>query len=125
MGSNRAERQRWQLDLVTRTAGHDTIGYRELSPRSPNLDVTVISRKVCEAVKEGKTSRSDLIERGILTWKEDDQVVIKQGKLIPNDGPQQTVAGRRKRFRADLCSKMSDMGWGLVKMSQSMTFKKR
>jgi len=38
---------------------------------------------------------------------------VRVGKIIPADGFQQTVAGRRKRFRDNLRAAMAASGWSV------------
>ena len=85
----------------------------------------LIADRVCEAVREGPTLDSELAAQGVLIWTAKDEITIKHGKLVPNDGPMQTISGRRKRFRTHLESKMKEMGWELIRVRQAMIFKKR
>jgi hypothetical protein len=125
MGSKRAERQTWTLNLETLTAIPGLSGYRQFQPNSPRLDVTPIAEAVCEAVQRGPASASDLIERDIVEWRGNDEIRVKHGKLIPNVGPNQTISGRRKRFRQKLQSEMKALGWDLASVGQWLTFKRR
>jgi hypothetical protein len=125
MGSTRAERQTWTLNLPAMTAIQSVSGYRQLRPNSPRLDVTPIAKDICEVVKLGPNSHSDLIERGIVEWKGDDEIRVNHANLIPSEGPNQTISGRRKRFREKLKSEMKAIGWEQVSVHQWMTFKRR
>ena len=124
LGSTRAEKQQWNLNLENKTATHRTIGFRQLYPKAPALKVKPIAALVCEAVRQGPNSNSDLISRGILVWRDAHTIVIQHGLLIPNDGYQMTISGRRKRFRAELKSLMAAIGWELVDVGRLLTFKK-
>jgi hypothetical protein len=64
------------------------------------------------------------VKKGIVVWNGDNQVSIKHGALIPGGGPQQTVAGRRRRFRSELTDRMKALGWQLVSVQRLMLFKK-
>jgi hypothetical protein len=46
------------------------------------------------------------------------------GRLVPGEGYQQTVADRRRRFRKQLTERMQTIGWGLLSVQRSMTFRK-
>lgn len=47
-----------------------------------------------------------------LKWSDDGHALkVTIGKVIPADGFQQTIAGRRKRFRIAFDSRMTQMGW--------------
>jgi hypothetical protein len=89
------------------------------------LNVKSIADDVCKAVQEGPHSKSALVATGILVWRGDDDLVIKHGMLIPNDGFQQTIAGRRRRFRTDLQGKLDALGWKLMQTGRSLIFKRR
>ena len=123
LGSTRAELQRWKLNLTTRTAQGLPQGYRQLRPVSPKLDVKSIAADVCEAVRQGSKSNSDLVRKGVVVWKGDDEVWIYHGKLI-SGGFKQTVGGRRKRFREELTNMMEPLGWKQLKLHQAMIFSK-
>jgi hypothetical protein len=124
LGSTRAEKQQWNLNLENKTANHCTIGFRQLYSKAPALKVKPIAALVYEAVRQGPDSNSDLISRDILVWKDPHTIVIRHGILIPNDGYQMTISGRRKRFRAELELRMAAIGWELVGLGRSLTFKK-
>ena len=80
--------------------------------------------RVCEAVQQGPSSDCDLVKLGILVWKSDDEIEVKHGRLVPGEGYQQTVADRRRRFRKQLTERMQTIGWGLLSVQRSMTFRK-
>jgi hypothetical protein len=124
LGSSRADIQRWKLNLTTRDAQCSKESYRQIHPASPKLDVKPIASRVCETIREGSGSNSDLVQNGVVVWKGDDEVWVYHGKLIRDDGYQQTVAGRRKRFRDELTNIMKPLGWKLLKVRQAMIFKK-
>jgi hypothetical protein len=125
MGSTRAERQTWTLNLETLTTIQSVSGYRQLRPNSRKLDVTPIAKAVCEAVQRGPASASDLINRGIVEWRGGDEIRVKHANLIPNVGPNDTISGRRKRLREKLKSEMEAIGWEEDSVRQWITFKRR
>jgi hypothetical protein len=125
MGSTRAERQRWTLNLDTHSAVSKTCGHRQLRPNSPRLDVGPKVRAVCAAVQRGPASASDLMAQGIVEWRSDDELRVKHSKLIPDDGPRQTIIGRRKKFRAKLRNEMTAIGWDEVPGRLWITFQRR
>jgi hypothetical protein len=124
LGSTRAEKQRWLLNLEKKTANHWSDGYRQLYPKAPPLNVKPIAEQVFEAVRQGPKSDSELISTGILVWR-DDHIIVWHGKLIPGGGYAMTVSGRRRRFRAELASLMETIGWELVSVGRELTFKRR
>ena len=124
MGSSRAERQTWTLNLETMTAIQGVSGYRQLTLNSPKLDVTSIVKAICEAAQRGPTSPSDLIDRGIVEWSGNEEIRVKHAILIPNVGPKDTISGRRKRLREKLKSELKAIGWEQVSIHQWITFKR-
>lgn len=123
LGSTRAERQQWTLNIDGRTAEHMQIGFRQLYPNAPKLNVRSLAERVCKVVQEGQSSTSDLLSDGIVVWKNADELIVFQGKLIPKT-VQRTTIGRRKRFRVDLKQKMRAIGWELVSVHNWLTFKR-
>jgi hypothetical protein len=124
LGSTRAELQRWEPNLTTQTARCFQQSYRQLERASPKVDVKPIAARVCETVRQGRKPKSDLVRNGVIEWRGDDEVWIYHGKLIPDEGYAQTVAGRRKRFRKELTNIMKPFGWKLLKVRQAMVFTK-
>jgi hypothetical protein len=127
LGSTRAEKQHWDLDLEKRTAHAETAGHRQIHrPASPfsTKQMAAIADQVCSTVQEGPDSTSDYKIRGIVIWTGSDQIDIRHGVLIPDAGYQQTTSGRRKRFRAILESKMNAFGWKFDNVGRTLTFKR-
>jgi hypothetical protein len=54
----------------------------------------------------------------------DDEVLIKHGALVSGDGHQQTVAGRRRRFRNELIEGLKALGWEYVDVKRCMRFRR-
>jgi hypothetical protein len=80
--------------------------------------------EVIAAVQKGPASDCELVKRGVVAWKGDDQISIAQGALISGQGYAQTIAGRRKRFRIELERRMNAIGWRLEIVQRSMVFRK-
>ena len=123
LGSTRAEKQQWTMNLEKRTADQMQIGHHQLHPNAPKLDVNPLANGVCKAVQEGPSSHSRLVSEGIIVWKNNDELTVFHGKIVRGGYPR-TVSGRRKRFTADLKSKMERVGWNLVLQGRGLTFKK-
>jgi hypothetical protein len=123
LGSTRAEKQEWTLNLEKRTANQAQIGYRQLRPNAKPLDVKPLADGVCKAVQEGPSSTSHLVSDGTIVWKNDDQLAVFHGQIVRGEY-QQTVSGRRRRFIADLKTKMELIGWELVSKGRALRFKK-
>ena len=88
------------------------------------FDVTPFAKAVCKAVQRGPASPSDLVDRGIVEWRGNDEIRVKHANLIPNEGPNQTISGRRKRLRKKLQREMKAIGWEQVSVHQWITFKR-
>jgi len=119
LGSSRAEMQRWIIDVEKGNVSWEPSGHRQLYPMSPRLDVKPIVASVIEAVQSGQS-----LPNGALIRDGDDLLRIKQSILIPDDGPKQTITGRRRRFRHALEDAMRAIGWELVAASPALKFKK-
>jgi hypothetical protein len=87
------------------------------------LDVKLLADDVCKAVQEGQSSASRLVSAGVVVWKSDDELTVYHGKIV-GGAYQRTVSGRRKRFIADLKTKMQVIGWELDSKGRGLTFKK-
>jgi hypothetical protein len=103
LGSTRAEVQVWTLDLDMRTAKCALGSYRQLRPSAPRLNVQPLADEIFQIIRDREED-----ER--LKWNEDGSVHVIIGKIIPEDGFGQTVAGRRKRFRSALDDLISAAG---------------
>jgi hypothetical protein len=123
LGSTRAERQQWTLNLESLTADPLQIGFRQLRRNAPKLDVKALADDVCKAVQEGPTSTAQLVSKAIVVWKNNHELTVFHGKII-SGAYQRTISGRRKRFRAELETQMKLIGWELVSRGHGLTFKK-
>lgn len=104
-GSTRAEMQHWVVDARSGTAEIHRSGRRQVRPTASRVDVRPIVEEIAHLVSEGADDDR-------LTWSDDHRALkVAVGKVIPDDGFKQTVAGRRKRFRTALDARMAEMGW--------------
>jgi hypothetical protein len=123
LGSKRAERQQWTLNLEMRTADHLQVGYLQLRPNAPKLDVKGLADEVCRAVQEGPTSASPLVSAEIIVWKNNDELTIYHGKMV--SGAKRTRSDRRRRLIDDLKPKMALIGWTPIPpIHRGLTFRK-
>lgn len=106
LGSTRADKQRWDVDLDGKTAKCYSAGPRQLYPRSPPLNVQPIAEEIAALLINRRQDDR-------LKWRADGTVQVLTGKIIPDEGPKQTVNGRRKRFREALVSILEPLGWGI------------
>ena len=96
MGSTRAERQQWTLDMDTLTAQHGSVGRRQIRPSQRRLDVRPLAEEVSQLIIQ----RSEDLR---LRWNDDGSVRVLVGEILPKDSAvKQALRGRRKRFWAQL-----------------------
>jgi len=104
-GSSRAERHGWSVDVQTRTATCEGIGFAQLRPQQPSFKVKVITEDLIRRIVSQTTD-----ER--LEWDSDGSVKIIISKIDElNTQIQQTRTGRRKRFREVLDIGLAAAGW--------------
>jgi hypothetical protein len=105
-GSSRAELQKWSIDTSTWRATCVPHGYRQLCPMSPRLDVRPLVAEIAGIIcGGGDDSRVKWI--GVSR----NEVRVQIAAIIPDEGPAQTVAGRRKRFRKRLEETLAEHRW--------------
>jgi hypothetical protein len=120
-GSSRAEIHRWSVNLETGHARCGPGGFRQLRPRNPALDsnqIAKIVKAVVQAIRLNKQRSTKL------KWFSSDKVQVIVGKLIPANCPQQTLAGRRRRFRDLLTKRLAEIGWTKVPSTAPNTYQK-
>ena len=107
-GSNSASLHDWCIDIDRRSADVSTDRKRRLVPNAPALKVEPIALSVADAIVSGT------MDDPRLKWKSKDQVTVRAGKCVPGEGVfNQTLLGRRKRFRKALREMMQARGWDL------------
>jgi hypothetical protein len=109
MSSVYAELQHWSVNVDSGTARYEPAGRRVVGRKSERLDVQPIAKEIAHLFIEGKDDVR-------LKWKDSETVQVRVGAIIPDEGPKQTVASRRKRFWAALEAQLQPHGW--VKASQ-------
>jgi hypothetical protein len=108
LGSSRAERHEWTLDVNDMTATCAKIGYRQIRPMAPRLDVRPLAEEIVQLIMEHKVDDR-------LKWKDDGTVRVQIGKIIPEGSAiKPTVAGRRRRFRQAVDDLLASAGWQCV-----------
>ena len=105
MGSTRATLQEWTVDLEKKTVVCVEARHRQLRPNQPRLDVTSIAEEIAsQIVKRQQDHR--------LVWYADGRVRVLVGKVLPEGSAvKQTLAARRKRFRAAVKERLIRQGW--------------
>lgn len=117
-GSTRAELQTWTVDVEEATADAEVSGRGQVRPMQPRLDVKPLADRVASLVGSGADDPS-------LRWSADrTRVTVMTGRVIPADGFQQTIEGRRKRFRAALREAMESSGWREVAGTSPNTYER-
>lgn len=105
MGSTRAELQYWRVDLDTAEATASEGGWRQVRPKSPPLNVSPLADRVAESVLSG-------VDDDWLQWSADrSKVGVRIGRVIPADGPRETLEGRRRRLRVAVKERLAAGGW--------------
>lgn len=104
-GSSRATLQEWTVDLDKMTVRCAEGRYRQVHARQPRLDVQQLAEEVANLIVQHQQD-----ER--LRWYEDGRVRVLVGKVLPDGSAvAQTLAGRRKGFRAALRERLAVEGW--------------
>lgn len=116
-GSSRAHLHDWTVDVEAATATCKTGKHRQLHPPSRPLKVDPLVDVVLQAVSEGK-------EHEYVEWQGPDRFTVRIGNVIPDTGFQQTVTGRRKRFRVSLEPRLQASGWRLVTGTRPNTYER-
>jgi hypothetical protein len=105
LGLTRERLHHWQVNTQLGVACLNIGAFRQVSPRAPAKDFVVECTELVKAIK-------DPTDHPALTWRED-RAQFHVGKIVPDAGPRQTVAGWRKRFGAKLESALKEIGWQL------------
>ena len=106
LGSTRAERQIWYVDLNKRQADCQVVGYYQVYPRAPAFKVDQIADELVKLITSGSSD-----ER--LQWAKNGHVRVNSGKILPADSPKGTLYGRRKRLVKAMEKRLAPQGWHL------------
>ena len=118
MGSSRADMYTWSINLRDGSARCTEDGYRQIYRRQKPLRVGPLCEKVVALIESGR-------DHEYLKWSADKgRVTVRIGEVIPNDAVEQTVVGRRKRFRKALEPALSERGWRLVSGTTANTYER-
>lgn len=108
-GSTKAERQKWVLDIVARTASWENVGYRPVRRRQSNLDLRPVAEEIAQLILARKPDQR-------LKWNENGSVRVLIGEILPEGSAvAQTLAGRRMRFRKKLDQLLLSEGWQKIR----------
>ena len=104
LGSTLAELQNWSVNIDSGTATYTPGRKRVVVSKQAKLDVRPIAKEIAQIVVDRKVDAR-------VAWKNAETVQIHIGKIIPDEGPKQTVASRRRRFWAALEGHVRPNGW--------------
>lgn len=105
LGSSRAERHRWELDIEAAAATCARVGHRQLMAMAPRLDVRPLARATVASILGRQPAES-------LRWGPDGTVRVQIGRIIPTGSAVgRTLAGRRRRFWKALDDELIPAGW--------------
>jgi hypothetical protein len=111
LGSTRAERHMWTLNVDKRTADCHYIGYRRVLPAKARFDAQPAAEEIFNLIMEHR-------EDDRLKWNKDGSVRVQIGEILPEGSAfKQTLAGRRKRFREAVGKLLLDAGWQKVRQN--------
>ena len=79
------------------------------------VDTKPIAHEILEAIDKG-----EFVPNGI-KWLADQRARVMPAAWIKNDGPQQTVAGRRRRLWNDVETLLKEKGWQVEPRGRSCT----
>jgi len=110
LGSTRAELQRWRVDIRRLQASCiKDRGYRQLRQRAEPVKTEPMAAELAEVISEGRADDG-------IRWGQDGTVRVVLTKVFPyGSGYMQTIAGRRKRFRAALTELLAARRWREVR----------
>jgi hypothetical protein len=104
-GSSRAEMQSWTVDVERGTASCEKTGYRQVLARQRPLDVKPLAEEVAALIVQHA-------EDARVKWQGEDAVRVNIGVILPEKSAvKETLAKRRKRFRAALAERLATHGW--------------
>ena len=100
-----AEVQAWTINVEEKNASFSIDSKRKLYKKQPRVDVKPIAKEIALLIISGKKDTR-------LDWHNGERVKISIGKIFPKGSAvQQTLTGRRKRFRQHLTELLKDKGW--------------
>ena len=105
LGSSREQLQRWSIDTEKGTARYHAAGHRQVRAQQARVDVRPLATELAR-----KIVNEDEDER--LSWLKDGRVLVRTGVLFPSgSAAHETVAGRRRKFRNELRTRLESAGW--------------
>ena len=102
LGSSFADLHHWVVDSETMTKWIEGKSRRRLAPMSSKIDIAELVSRISLAVEQRDPDVVVELSDGVLQ--------VKIAQLIPDSGPRQTVADRRKRLRNALAVELAKRG---------------
>ena len=104
-GSSRANIHSWKVNINTASATIIKTGHCQLYTMSPRFNAKSCAKEIADKIL-------NKIQDETLNWDANlEYVVLNIGKIVPDGGANQTIQGRRKRFRDALESIMLTHNW--------------
>jgi hypothetical protein len=117
LGSSRAELHRWEVNVESRDAVCLPGRFRQLKPTQPRLNVLPLAEELCGLIRRRQDNPR-------LVWSQGRQIVsVRIRVVIPDQGPKQTVAERRRRFTNVLRERLEAIGWVRAEGKAHHTFR--
>lgn len=105
LGSTKGTLQEWTVNMETRTVACVEARRRQLRPMQPRLDVASIAEEIVSQIVNRQQDQR-------LKWYVDGRVRVLVGKvLLEGSAVKQTLASRRKRFRAAVKERLAGHDW--------------
>jgi hypothetical protein len=105
LGSTRANIHLWSVNVERGTAEIYEETYRKVGETAPAIKTKPIAEEIAQLIIDGVDSPK-------LKWNTSkDYVLLELAQIIPDNSFQQTVSGRRKRFKAQLEEIIAHHGW--------------
>jgi hypothetical protein len=103
MGSTRAEKQHWSVNVDKGIAEQYAEGYRQLTPKDSNFDAKPLADELAGIILRG--GKDDRLE-----WSATGSVRLLTGEIIPA-GIKRTIEGRKKRLIDEVDKRLAPKGW--------------
>jgi hypothetical protein len=102
LGSSFADLHHWVVDPETMTKWIEGHSKRRLAPTSSKIDIAELVSRISLAIEQR--------DPDVVAELSDGALQVKIAQLIPDSGPRQTVADRRKRARNALAVEIANRG---------------
>lgn len=108
LGSTRAERQLWELNVDIGEASFRSVGYRQLLPRAAPWKAAPVAMELAQLILSGKDDPR-------LKWstKEKNRVIVQTSSIIPecHSSSKETASGRRRSLFMAMEKLLAPAAW--------------